>query len=86
MSLKEMKTVDSENSIIEGYIRLLDNLSPVSKLDLMSRLIQSVKSDFVVRKKSFLKAFGGWDGDESADDLVANIRESRAFYRKTEEL
>jgi hypothetical protein len=84
MSSKEMKTANLENSIIDGYIRLLDNLSPVSKLDLISKLTQSVKSDFVARKKSFLKAFGGWDNSDSAEDLIANIRESRTFYRKTE--
>jgi hypothetical protein len=81
-----MKTVNIESSIIDGYIRLLDTLSPVSKLDLISKLTQSVKSDIVSRKKSFLKAFGGWDNGETAEDMIANIRESRTFYRKNEEL
>lgn len=79
-----MKTIDINNSIIDGYIRLLDNLSPLSKFDLISKLTQSVKSDIDDKKRLFLKAFGGWDKSDSAENLIANIRESRTFYRKTE--
>ena len=40
-----MKTADINTTLIDGYIRLLDNLSPGNKLDLISKLTISVKSD-----------------------------------------
>ncbi|MEJ7682680.1 MAG: hypothetical protein WKG06_33450 [Segetibacter sp.] len=49
-----MKSVDINTAIIEGYLRLLDNLSPSSKLDLISKLTASVKSD-ITNKKTLSK-------------------------------
>lgn len=48
-----MKTADINNTIIDGYVRLLDNLSPNNKLDLISKLTLSVKSDIAEKEKSF---------------------------------
>ncbi len=76
-----MKTPDINSSIIEGYLQLLDNLSPDLKLDLISRLTQSVKSDMKSRKTSFKKAFGGFVSKKSADQIIEEIRGSRHFTR-----
>lgn len=81
-----MKTVDISNIIVDGYMRLLDNLSPSSKLDLISKLTLSVKTDIKGKKKSFFKAFGAWDKGESADKIIKEIRNSRTFNRQLEEL
>ena len=81
-----MKTVDINNTIIDGYIRLLDNLSPTNKLDLISKLTLSVKSDIAEKKKSFYKAFGAWDSKQTAEELIKEIRNSRTFNRQIEEL
>lgn len=81
-----MKTFDSNTTLIDGYLKLLDNLSPSNKLDLISKLTQSVKNDITDRKISFFKAFGSWNSDQTADELIIELRESRTFYRKNEEL
>jgi hypothetical protein len=81
-----MKAVDVNNTIIDGYIRLLDNLSPSNKLDLISKLTLSVKSDIVEKKKSFYKAFGAWDSKQTAEQIIKEIRNSRTFNRQIEEL
>ena len=81
-----MKAVDINNTIIDGYIRLLDNLSPNNKLDLISKLTLSVKSDIAEKKKSFYKAFGAWDSKQSAEQIIKEIRNSRTFNRQIEEL
>ncbi|ADY54089.1 hypothetical protein Pedsa_3559 [Pseudopedobacter saltans DSM 12145] len=36
--------------MIDGYLELLENLSPSNKLDLISRLTNSVKSDLKKKK------------------------------------
>ncbi len=80
-----MNTADVNTTIIEGYIGLLDNLSPSSKLDLISRLSASVKSDLTDKQSSFQRAFGAFETDKSADEIIEEIRSSRTFTRQIEE-
>lgn len=80
-----MKTIDINNTLIEGYLQLLGNLSPNNKLDLISKLTLSVKSDISDRKKSFYKSFGAWESKQSADEIINDIRNSRTFNRQTEQ-
>lgn len=77
-----MKAIDINNTLIEGYLRMLANLSPSTKLDLISRLTLSVKTDISDRKKIFYKAFGAWDSKESADKIINDIRSSRSYGNK----
>lgn len=81
-----MKTIDINTTLIEGYMEMLDNLSPSNKLDLISKLTLSVKTDLTERKKSFYKAFGAWDSKQSAEDIIKDIRNSRTFNRQIEQL
>ena len=62
-----MKAVDVNTTLIEGYLKLLGNLSASNKLDLISKLTLSVKSDLTDRKKTFYKAFGAWESKQSAE-------------------
>jgi hypothetical protein len=80
-----MKAIDINNTLIEGYLQMLDNLSPSNKLDLISKLTQSVKTDITDRKKTFYEAFGAWESKKSADKIIEEIRESRTFSRKIEQ-
>jgi hypothetical protein len=81
-----MKGTDINITLVEGYLRLLDNLSPDSKLDLISKLTMSVKIDFNARKNSFYKAFGAWESEQTADEIISDIRNSRTFNRQIEML
>jgi len=83
--IKEMRTVDINTTLIDGYIRLLENLSPSSKLDLISKLTLSVKLDITKRKRNFFKSYGALDSKQSADQIVKEIRSSRTFTRQIEE-
>ncbi len=81
-----MKALDINTTLIDGYLRMLDNLSPGNKLDLISKLTLSVKSDITEKKKSFYKSFGAWDSKQSAEQIISDIRNSRTFNRQTEQL
>lgn len=81
----KMKAIDINTTLIEGYLRLLDNLSPSNKLDLISKLTTSVKTDITDRKKYFYKAFGAWESKKSADQIINDIRDSRTFNRQIEQ-
>lgn len=80
-----MNSTDTNTTIIEGYIGLLDNLSPSSKLDLISRLSASVKSDLAEKNSSFQRAFGAFESDMSTEEIIEEIRSSRTFSRQIEE-
>jgi hypothetical protein len=81
-----MKVLNINAILIDGYVRLLENLSPNSKLDLISKLTQSVKADISDKKSSFKKSFGAFESKKSAEELVSEIRNSRSFKRKIEEI
>lgn len=79
-----MKAIDINTTLIDGYLRLLENLSPSNKLDLISKLTLSVKSDMSDRKKSFYKAFGAWESKQTAEEIIKDIHDSRTFNRQIE--
>jgi hypothetical protein len=79
-----MKTVDINTTLVDGYLRLLENLSPGNKLDLISKLTLSVKTDITDRKKSFKKSFGAFESSKSAEEINKELRESKVFNRQIE--
>lgn len=79
-----MKSININTKLIDGYVRLLENMSPANKLELISKLTLSVKTDLSDKKPLFYKAFGAWDSNESAEQIIKDIRESRNFEREIE--
>jgi len=67
-----MNTVDANTKLIDSYLSLLRNMSAQNKLDLISKLTKSVKTDIKEDKPDFYKSFGGWDKNESALDIYAS--------------
>ncbi len=61
------------------YLRLLKNLSPDNKLDLISKLIGLSKN-----RSDFKKAFGALDTDQTAEEMITDIRNSRVSTRQIE--
>ena len=81
-----MKVTELNTTIVDGYVGLLDNLSTNNKLDLISRLTASVKTDLTNKKSSFRKAFGAFDSKKSAEEIIEEIRNSRVSTRQIESL
>lgn len=80
-----MNTADINTKLIDSYITLFKNMSAQNKLELISKLTKTVITDIEQEKSDFYKAFGGWDGKESADELIEAIKSSRTFKRTIEE-
>jgi hypothetical protein len=72
--------------ILDTYVAFLETLSPGAKLDIISKLTQSLKSDVKSKENLFESSFGAWAGTESAEEIVKGIRGSRAFNRQIEGL
>lgn len=81
-----MDTENTNTTIIDGYLELLENLSPGNKLDLISKLTASVKSDITSKNSSLQKAFGAFESEKSAEEIITEIRSSRIFTRQIEDI
>ena len=79
-----MRTTEINTTIIDGYVGLLDNLSTNNKLDLISKLTNSIKSDLTNKKSTFKKAFGAFESNKSAEEIIEEIRNSRVSTRQIE--
>ena len=74
------------NHILNTYMAFLETLSPGAKLDIISKLTQSLKSDVKSKENLFESSFGAWAGNESVEDITKGIRDSRTFSRQIEGL
>ena len=74
-------------SIADYYFGVLKNLNPESKLDLISKLSQSLKgTEFVSQTSSLQSLFGAYKSEQTADEIIAELRASRVFNRNIEGL
>lgn len=78
--------MNANTHIIDGYMAFLEALSPGAKLDLISKLTQSLKSEIKPKETPFKNSFGAWSGSESAEEIVNGIKNSRTFNRQIEGL
>ena len=83
--LKHMKAALNAH-IIDGYMAFLQKLSPGVKLDLISKLTQSLKSEIKPKENVFESSFGAWAGNDTAEEIIAGIKNSRTFNRQIEKL
>jgi hypothetical protein len=81
-----MKALNIHTQLVDSCLGPLKNLSSKDKLDLIAKLTQSIKSDMNAKNDAFEQAFGAWDSEENADELVNRIKSSRQFNRQIEEL
>ncbi len=76
-----MKTTEINTTIIDAYVGLLDNLSTNNKLELISKLTASIKTDLTKKESSFKKAFGAFESSKSAEGIIEEIRQSRKMFK-----
>ena len=80
-----MKTIAFDNRLVEMYLSLLKNMSHDGKLDLIARLSESLKSR-QEETSSISSFYGSWDTEESAEDIIEDLRKARTFNRNLEVL
>ena len=81
-----MNTSAQHISLAEYYFGFLKNLNADSKLDLISKLSQSLKKDETTPEPSLQSLFGAYESVETADEIIADIRSSRVSSRNIESL
>lgn len=66
------------DEMVESWWALLRRLSAEFRLELASRLINSLKTEEPKENKAWKQLYGAWaDNGESAEDLIELIREAR---------
>ncbi len=79
-----MVSTSQQFSLAEYYIGFLKNLNTNSKLDLISQLSLSLKEKETIEENSLQSIFGAYVSDESAEEIISQIRSSRVQNRKIE--
>ncbi len=79
-----MSTSENNTILLDSYIGLLDNLSTSNKLDLIFKLSNSVKNNLKKKKSSIKKAFGAFESEKTAEEIIEEIRNSRLSTRVIE--
>jgi len=82
-----MKTTDINTTLVDNYFSFLENLSPDSKLELIARLSKSMKTTKKSKKEVSLSSlYGSWESEQSAEEIIAELKSDRNFNRKREKL
>jgi uridine kinase len=68
-----------ERNIVKAYSVILDTLSVACKTALAEHLTQSLKKEHASGEDNFYKLYGSWKSDKSAEEIIAEIRDSRSF-------
>jgi hypothetical protein len=81
-----MSAIVQHTDIADYYLGVLQNLNHDSKLDLISKLSQSLKTGMPADAITLQSLYGAYQSDETAEEIIAAIRASRTFNRNTETL
>jgi tRNA A-37 threonylcarbamoyl transferase component Bud32 len=81
-----MNSIPNNINIADYYFGFLKNLKHDSKLDLIAKLSESLKTTAKKDEVSLQSLFGAYKSDQTADEIIAELRASRTFNRKTETL
>ena len=74
--------MNSNAIFLDNYIGLIENLEPKYKLEIIEKISKSLRN----RKQKLTKtAFGAYESEKSAEEMIEEIRENRVFNRNIEE-
>lgn len=74
-------------NIADNYWGMIKNLSADVRLELISRISISLKSDKSIEKSDSWKTlFGAFESGQSADEIIEDLRKSRYTNREIEAL
>ncbi|HWZ03841.1 MAG TPA: hypothetical protein VNX40_09535 [Mucilaginibacter sp.] len=79
-----MQTIDINKRLVDSYLDLLKNLSPNSKLDLISGLSDSMKSGKKKKMSPVKSLAGDFIPEKTADEIIDDLKKARNFTRNIE--
>ena len=80
-----MKTGNIDTKLLDNYFSFLKNLSSDHKLELIARLSKSMKTSKKTKKEVSLRSlYGSWESEQSADEIIAELKSARNFNNERE--
>ena len=72
---------------VDTYTNLLNTLSRLEKVELIKKIAESLKEDTIdtekmEREKGFFSSFGAFSSEQTAEEIIADIKESRSFRNR----
>ena len=81
-----MKAGELKFDLINTYLKLLNSLSAESKRELISKLSDSLKGSKKDNPGAIKKLFGAFESNQSAEQIISDLKQTRTFPRNTEKL
>jgi hypothetical protein len=78
--------MEARNIIVDNLFGLIKNLSADVKLKLISRISDSLTDTSGVKNDSWKELFGAYDSEQTAEEIIDDLRESRFTNREIESL
>lgn len=76
-----MDSAKINTNLVDNYLGLLKNLSPDNKLELISRLSNSMKTAKNIESDSLKSLYGAYHSKKNADEIIDDLKQSRTFNR-----
>lgn len=76
----------AKNLLADNYFEILKNLSMDIKLELISRISDSIRKPKYHEDDSWKKLFGAYQSEQTAEEIIDEIRNSRFTNREIENL
>ncbi|KAA6301813.1 MAG: hypothetical protein EZS26_001976 [Candidatus Ordinivivax streblomastigis] len=64
-------------NVVNAFAILLDNLNYAEKKTLADYLFQSIEKEQSIKEQDFYSLYGAWKSDSSAEEIIAEIKNSR---------
>jgi hypothetical protein len=73
----------ANRNIVDAYTGLFEGLDIVTKSKIIESLSKSIRqSESAHNDDAFFKTFGAFDSDKTAEEIIDDIKSSRAFREK----
>lgn len=81
-----MEATNLNFNLVDSYLAFLNTLSAENKLELIAKLSNSLQGGNTYQKKSISDLYGAFTTKKTADEIIGDLKTSRNFIRKTEDL
>ena len=78
--------MEAKNLIVDNYFGMIKNLSADVKLELISRISDSLRKTSNQENDSWKNLFGAFNYEQSAEEIIEDLRKSRFTNRQIEDL
>ena len=76
----------SNQDMLNTYWGLIKGLNTNWQLELMERLSQTVRKNLEKKTSRIQQSFGAWESENSAEEIIEELRQSRHTDRQIETL